>query len=241
MGGAASARRLTGCWLGCVVGAAPCWCCAGRRGSLRRARRGPPAARPRGRPDTPPSAARDAETAPPHRCPAVRRRPPAPARRHPGSACGPRAPAAPGTAQVLGFVGRRLLAEPVGLVFAARTTTESDDPLAGLPDLRLSRLGITGTGRGGFRRRVRDARQRQRSAPYRGPVFDAAARLAGHATVAAGGRRRSGRGYVQAVIATNTPLPLAEDPADIAWRLVLGRSPIRLRRVYGQPRRGRNR
>src|SRR5208282_6618940 len=112
------------------------------------------------------------------------------------------------TAQVLGFVGRRLLAEPVGLVFAARTTTESDDPLAGLPDLRLSRLGITGTGRGGFRRRVRDARQRQRSAPYRGPVFDAAARLAGHATVAAGGRRRSGRGYVQAVFATNTPLPL---------------------------------
>ena len=44
------------------------------------------------------------------------------------------------SAQVLGFVGRRLLAEPVGLVLAVRTTPGWDDPLAGLPDLRLSGL-----------------------------------------------------------------------------------------------------
>ena len=44
------------------------------------------------------------------------------------------------TAQVLGFLGRRLLAEPVALVFATRTTDALDDPLAGLPDLRLSGL-----------------------------------------------------------------------------------------------------
>ncbi len=44
------------------------------------------------------------------------------------------------TGQVLGFVARRLLAEPVGLVFAARITSASEDPLAGLPDLRLSGL-----------------------------------------------------------------------------------------------------
>ena len=44
------------------------------------------------------------------------------------------------SAQVLGFVGRRLLAEPVGLVFAARTMSAPEDPLAGLPDLGLSGL-----------------------------------------------------------------------------------------------------
>ena len=43
------------------------------------------------------------------------------------------------SAQVLGFVGRRLLAEPVALVFAARTPS-SLDHLAGLPGLRLDGL-----------------------------------------------------------------------------------------------------
>ncbi len=44
------------------------------------------------------------------------------------------------SAQVLGFVARRLLAERVALVFAARTTGGREDALAGLPDLRLSGL-----------------------------------------------------------------------------------------------------
>jgi DNA-binding CsgD family transcriptional regulator len=44
------------------------------------------------------------------------------------------------SAQVLGFVGRRLLAEPVGLVFAARPTTTSPDHLMGLPELRIEGL-----------------------------------------------------------------------------------------------------
>ncbi len=44
------------------------------------------------------------------------------------------------SAQVLGFVGRRLLAESIGLVFAVRTTATSPDHLAGLPELRLGGL-----------------------------------------------------------------------------------------------------
>src|SRR5580693_7087897 len=47
------------------------------------------------------------------------------------------------SAQVLGFVGRRLLAEPVALVFAVRTPAPGDpapDYLAGLPELRLGGL-----------------------------------------------------------------------------------------------------
>ena len=56
------------------------------------------------------------------------------------------------SAQVLGFVGRRLLAEPIGLVFANRTPVAlaaqdgpdppegGPDPLAGLPELRLGGL-----------------------------------------------------------------------------------------------------
>src|SRR5580698_4998733 len=47
------------------------------------------------------------------------------------------------SAQVLGFLGRRLLAEPVALVFAVRTPAPGDpsaDPLAGLPELQLGGL-----------------------------------------------------------------------------------------------------
>jgi DNA-binding CsgD family transcriptional regulator len=47
------------------------------------------------------------------------------------------------SAQVLGFIGRRLLAEPVALVFAVRTPAPGapvPDPLAGLPELRLGGL-----------------------------------------------------------------------------------------------------
>ncbi|MGZ6779970.1 MAG: AAA family ATPase, partial [Mycobacterium sp.] len=41
------------------------------------------------------------------------------------------------SAQVLGFVGRRLFAEPVALVFAAREPVSSPDHLMGLPELRI--------------------------------------------------------------------------------------------------------
>src|SRR5580692_12082546 len=47
------------------------------------------------------------------------------------------------SAQVLGFVGRRLLAEPIALVFAIRTPASGDpapDHLAGLPELLLGGL-----------------------------------------------------------------------------------------------------
>lgn len=44
------------------------------------------------------------------------------------------------SAQVLGFIGRRLGAEPIGLVFAARPTVAQPDPLAGLPELRVGGL-----------------------------------------------------------------------------------------------------
>src|SRR5258708_22239309 len=44
------------------------------------------------------------------------------------------------SAQVLGFVGRRLLAASIALVFATRTPAPSPDHLAGLPELRLRGL-----------------------------------------------------------------------------------------------------
>ena len=44
------------------------------------------------------------------------------------------------SAQVLGFVGRRLLAESIALVFASRTSAVLPDHLAGLPELRLGGL-----------------------------------------------------------------------------------------------------
>jgi hypothetical protein len=47
------------------------------------------------------------------------------------------------SAQVLGFVGRRLLAESIALVFAVRTPAAGDpspNHLAGLPELRLGGL-----------------------------------------------------------------------------------------------------
>lgn len=44
------------------------------------------------------------------------------------------------SAQVLGFIGRRLLAEPVALVFAARPSSSAPDHLVGLPELRVGGL-----------------------------------------------------------------------------------------------------
>jgi hypothetical protein len=50
------------------------------------------------------------------------------------------------SAQVLGFVGRRLLAEPVGLVLAARPPVTMPDPLAGLPELLVEGLDARSAG-----------------------------------------------------------------------------------------------
>ena len=44
------------------------------------------------------------------------------------------------SAQVLGFVGRRLHAEPVAMVFVARTAMTAVDSMAGLPELRVEGL-----------------------------------------------------------------------------------------------------
>ena len=44
------------------------------------------------------------------------------------------------SAQALGFVGRRLLAEPIALVFAVRSPASAPDHLAGLPDLQVGGL-----------------------------------------------------------------------------------------------------
>src|ERR1700712_1393211 len=44
------------------------------------------------------------------------------------------------SAQVLGFIGRRLKGEPVGLVFAARAPIATPDHLMGLPELRVDGL-----------------------------------------------------------------------------------------------------
>jgi DNA-binding CsgD family transcriptional regulator len=50
------------------------------------------------------------------------------------------------SAQVLGFVGRRLLAEPIALMFAARTPGAPPDHLTGLPVLRLGGLDAESAG-----------------------------------------------------------------------------------------------
>ncbi|BBY62120.1 AAA family ATPase [Mycolicibacterium helvum] len=44
------------------------------------------------------------------------------------------------SAQVVGFIGRRLLAEPIGLVLASRAPVFQPDPFVGLPELAVSGL-----------------------------------------------------------------------------------------------------
>ena len=49
--------------------------------------------------------------------------------------------------QTIGFVSRRLLAEPILIVIASRDTGDDDDELAGLPELQLAGLGTEDAGR----------------------------------------------------------------------------------------------
>ena len=69
------------------------------------------------------------------------------------------------SADVLGFVARRLLADRVGMLFAMRETTEPDPRLQALPGLRIAGLPEPG--------RVRAARER-RSADRSTPTWRSA-------------------------------------------------------------------
>ena len=65
------------------------------------------------------------------------------------------------SAQALGFVGRRLLAEPIALIFAARTPVTNPNHLAGLPELRLRGLDDEMPSH----TRIRDAGSARRAGP----------------------------------------------------------------------------
>ena len=97
--------------------------------------------------------------------------------------------------QVLGFVARRLLAEPVAIVFAVREPSD-DRHVAGLPELRLEGLGHEDAQRAAGDGRARPARRARPRADHRreprqpaGPARAAA----GHERGRAGGRLRSSR------------------------------------------------